>query len=917
MKIFIRIVAITFIVLSLLMIFVSVRELTSPQATKVDIGITATPSTTPSTATGGGGATATNTLIANSPAENEEVPEAVIVVRVEGTSTPGPAAEGTSDELSAYLNDGKATLKLVLTNDGDVEFNPGFEIPAVFNANGDLVSIDSIDVTPIDNQDLTKTPQPEQVVADGVMEYYLTISFSGDNYGPGPYKGQIDVYLLTEQEQDGETVQVQDGDDPKESIPFVIYTRKVDNIGAFWEAFKPKVTPLLKDVLEFVAVLLVIGIAISLINQATNTPGLSLDEITTPEDEKIGKQLSSLLQDEIDRFRGAGTDDYFSTTLVDQTQRESLTLSSTGTENTYAKIILDILDSFIKRNVIKVSGHTQRSSVKGVGITLSLTNNQSGRIIDTQTFWELDFSGTGELVADSGSKLFDPYLLLIGPAATWITFKVSEHLGKDYNPLGTTNWMSHAYYVSYKYMLGLLGYKNAPSDAKDRMLDLLAMALVYDQRNPAANIDSARFEYEEEQEDENKASIEKLKLIKNKLEIVKGNNYDLEFTDEPAPDNDAEQEKRKLKEPLIPGWMWDEAKKIPGEDSLPLLKKRNSKEPLGLEYSLWRTATFNLASVYALLAKTPEDGISYQAKAIDALALLWQTETWRNELKNRWLTDPFSGERNAKRTHSRNQYLPAIYCAIHLIELDSNPPVSEPAPNPPVPDPEFDIKLAEKTCDGNLANLSYRVNYDLACYYSKAAEYADTSDKEKFYEKGYFYLTLGMQLPGDLCDYAKEDSDLKNLVEHNEKKFLEIVNRHSKKPVVKTRALRDVLKLLAKQADINTPEELVREGGTRAKREGIANKTDGKLSYDEVTKWVRIADLMRINGVNGIGEEYATMLYNIKVMSPQMLATLKSQTLLKNLEDAKEKKIIDDRIPSIKILRKWIGIAKRMKDLVD
>jgi hypothetical protein len=227
--------------------------------------------------------------------------------------------------------------------------------------------------------------------------------------------------------------------------------------------------------------------------------------------------------------------------------------------------------------------------------------------------------------------------------------------------------------------------------------------------------------------------------------------------------------------------------------------------------------------------------------------------------------------------------------------------------------------FAELVCgrNGSLADINYRVHYDIACYFSLGADNSG-ADQEDCYRRGYFHLEQALQLPGDLKNYCRLDEDLANLRARDPDRFNKIVNRHTETPAPaaasEPASLSIVLDILGEQADVDTAEELVAAGRTPANRRSLARKSDGKLSYAVITKWVRIADLMRLKGVK---EQYATLLYKVGVVSPQELATRNPTSLAAELREFNDEHKVAKRIPSTAVVAGWIRAAGKLADRVD
>jgi predicted flap endonuclease-1-like 5' DNA nuclease len=111
--------------------------------------------------------------------------------------------------------------------------------------------------------------------------------------------------------------------------------------------------------------------------------------------------------------------------------------------------------------------------------------------------------------------------------------------------------------------------------------------------------------------------------------------------------------------------------------------------------------------------------------------------------------------------------------------------------------------------------------------------------------------------------------------------------------------------LLRLRAGIHTIQDLLQRGATADQRAEIARKTG--LSERLVARWVRRADLMRIDG---IGEEYGELLDYGGLESVAELARSNAQRLYERLRMANAGRNLVQRLPSVDDIRLWIDQAK-------
>jgi predicted flap endonuclease-1-like 5' DNA nuclease len=111
--------------------------------------------------------------------------------------------------------------------------------------------------------------------------------------------------------------------------------------------------------------------------------------------------------------------------------------------------------------------------------------------------------------------------------------------------------------------------------------------------------------------------------------------------------------------------------------------------------------------------------------------------------------------------------------------------------------------------------------------------------------------------------------------------------------------------ILREQAGIRTTQDLLDKGSTPTKRTALAEQTG--LSEKLLARWVRRADLMRIDG---IGAEYGELLEYAGVDSVAELATCNPDNLYDKLRMTNATRRLVQRLPSTDEIKDWIGRAK-------
>lgn len=113
-------------------------------------------------------------------------------------------------------------------------------------------------------------------------------------------------------------------------------------------------------------------------------------------------------------------------------------------------------------------------------------------------------------------------------------------------------------------------------------------------------------------------------------------------------------------------------------------------------------------------------------------------------------------------------------------------------------------------------------------------------------------------------------------------------------------------------AGIKTTNDLLEKGRTPGGREELAKKTG--ISDKLILEWVRDSDLMRIMGVS---EEYSDLLEEAGVKDVPDLAKRDPAGVLEKMQEVAGKKKIVRKLPSVKVITKWIDQAKKLPKIIE
>lgn len=114
-----------------------------------------------------------------------------------------------------------------------------------------------------------------------------------------------------------------------------------------------------------------------------------------------------------------------------------------------------------------------------------------------------------------------------------------------------------------------------------------------------------------------------------------------------------------------------------------------------------------------------------------------------------------------------------------------------------------------------------------------------------------------------------------------------------------------------RKAGIRTTEALLKKGGAKKGRKGLAATTG--IGEKTILEWVNRADLMRVKGV---GEEYSDLLECAGVDTAKELRNRNPKNLLKAMIDVNTKKRLVRRLPTETMVERWVAHAKTLDSVV-
>ena len=111
---------------------------------------------------------------------------------------------------------------------------------------------------------------------------------------------------------------------------------------------------------------------------------------------------------------------------------------------------------------------------------------------------------------------------------------------------------------------------------------------------------------------------------------------------------------------------------------------------------------------------------------------------------------------------------------------------------------------------------------------------------------------------------------------------------------------------------IRSTDALLKRGATAKGRKEIV-KASG-ISHKLILEWVNLADLYR---VKGIGSEYSDLLEEAGVDTVIELRKRDPVKLNTKMEQVNQKKNLVNKMPGVKVVRKWVRYAKKLPRVVS
>lgn len=111
---------------------------------------------------------------------------------------------------------------------------------------------------------------------------------------------------------------------------------------------------------------------------------------------------------------------------------------------------------------------------------------------------------------------------------------------------------------------------------------------------------------------------------------------------------------------------------------------------------------------------------------------------------------------------------------------------------------------------------------------------------------------------------------------------------------------------------VRSTDSLLRVGATHTDREALSSSSG--VPMELLSDWVRMADLMR---VNGLGESYCGMLNAVGIYCVADLREAGVEKLYREIDSAEASGQHLGRMPSRRRVRSWIAAARRIPLVLD
>ena len=530
----------------------------------------------------------------------------------------------------------------------------------------------------------------------------------------------------------------------------------------------------------------------------------------------------------------------------------------------YIKIVSMLIEWLFPPKVITVSGYLQKPGGKlGAGLTLALVESRTGTIIANRTIWQKDFD-----LAITSPETEDPtpYYRLAEQAAIWILFQQELWFEKKFTLMGTSDWLSFAYFRA-----GVRWTKDDKDDKDDKARKLYVESLNQDMNNRGALFNLGALDTEARKY---RRAIDRLKRARNTY----------------ISDGKIHNQKRENE-----------------------TDKKNIYMP-HLKDAVWYKATYQLAATYHY------QSIKFEEQA-STCQFEEQASTFRVQVKKKKLEGQASDSLNQAEDEAKKLYK-AIEEAIKPQKkedkalrnfLESFRPMATIMYAEILVGTTDDKKKTKaKECIERVdfSKLTYRIHYNLACYYTNASDN----------KKALYHLKYALERGGEIIQWAQRDPSLKGLREGMECNFYGLIKEYSDPvtpsgdllPLAGLRVIGEIYAKLLKEQGIVSHEDLIQKANTPSARKTLAEKLG--INTTLLRQWALLADLMRIVGSD---TQYANLLESANVCSLRDLKRNNSHDLTKLLHQVNTAQSLVKQPPLEETVLLWVLEANIIEPKVE
>ncbi len=566
-----------------------------------------------------------------------------------------------------------------------------------------------------------------------------------------------------------------------------------------------------------------------------------------------------------------------------------------------AKVLLSLLNWilqqtwFLAPNTLALSGEMHKSPTHGAGLTLALKGKN--RVIAEDTLWQKDYEPGYAPPDDDNKKNPDAFYHLTTIAAIWVFFQLLKQQDRNeqtesFTLLGTNNWHSYAYFRMGQHWL--------QDGETGKAKQMYKKALQRDEKNRFALFSLAVIYTRDEKYKDAFALLKAAKQIVDKDDDSRGKNTELKWFKKLRG---RAENKKSLQGDVT--WY-----KITYQLAATTLYPKSSDEGAGSKGA-------------SKLAKELCDARKYTLCAIEKAINVNVTDSTEREVRLWWKR--FKYRWSKRPINIGSQELEQLACFLRDLELVANVLKA----------------IAEFVDDNKVDNsdwkqMSYRAQYNLACYYSRQGQgkkqQGNTKQAAEHYQKSLDCLEKSLRFDSALTKWAAKDPGLAGVREEGElaaggklpndkeKSFKELFNERVAKhtypptPVPKSAlsALSDVGEHYAaalKRYEIVKVEELIAEAKDPKSQQELAQKLG--VAESLVRRWALLADLMNQVVLNA---EEVNLLYEAGMESIKELSTRNPEHLWRLLAQInRARKLVEGRRLYEHKVYTWVEKAKKAK----